>query len=140
MIAIAAVCAALAPATAWAEQLDPPELLEHAAQMEAEVQQEAVGAAVSAEEFQWLGVVYDGYGQRFTWYSENVLPGDGLYELNANGRHVDGDGYVVDGDGYIAVASPDWDMPIGTVVETPFGVGRVYDYCGTDAYDIYCAW
>ena len=89
---------------------------------------------ISASEFQWLGVVEDG-GVRYTWYSQNVLPGYGLSELNANGRHVEG-GYVVDGDGYIAVASSDHEK--GTVIETPFGTAKVYDTgCESGTVDVY---
>lgn len=89
---------------------------------------------ISASEFQWLGVVENG-GVRYTWYSQNVLPGGGLTELNANGRHVEG-GYVVDGDGYIAVASSDHEK--GTVIETPFGTAKVYDTgCASGTIDVY---
>ena len=83
------------------------------------------------------GVAYIG-DQEFNWYSQNVMPGGGLDELNTNGRHVDGEtGFVVDGDGYIAVASPWGQDEIGTVVETPFGAGKVYDANHGGAYDIY---
>ena len=61
-------------------------------------------------------------------------------ELNANGRTVDSDGYVVDGDGFIAIASPYGADEIGTVVETPFGLGRVYDVCEDGSYDVYTSW
>lgn len=89
---------------------------------------------ISAEEFQWLGVIDEG-GVRYTWYSQNVLPGGGLTELNENGRHVEG-GFVKDGDGYIAVASSDY--PKGTVVDTPFGEGKVYDTgCESGKIDVY---
>ncbi|MBO7702010.1 MAG: hypothetical protein J6S36_03765 [Eggerthellaceae bacterium] len=89
---------------------------------------------ISADEFQWLGVVEED-GTRYTWYSQNVLPGGGLDELNNNGRHVEG-GYVVDGDGYIAVASSDYE--IGTVVDTPFGEAKVYDTgCASGTIDVY---
>lgn len=89
---------------------------------------------VSADEFRWLGVVEQD-GTRYTWYSQNVLPGGGLDELNANGRHVEG-GYVVDGDGYIAVASSDYEK--GTVIETPFGTAKVYDTgCASGTVDVY---
>lgn len=89
---------------------------------------------INASEFQFLGVVEDG-GVRYTWYSQNVLPGGGLDELNANGRHVEG-GYVVDGDGYIAVASSDYEK--GTVIETPFGTAKVYDTgCASGTIDVY---
>ena len=94
---------------------------------------------VSADVFKFEGVIdYD--GKTFTYYSEKVLPGDGLEELNANGRTVDDSGYVRDGEGYIAVASP-WGVDeIGTIVETPFGLARVYDVCEDDSYDVYTSW
>lgn len=89
---------------------------------------------ISAEEFQFLGVVEQD-GVTYTWYSQNVLPGGGLDELNANGRHVEG-GFVMDGDGYIAVASSDYEK--GTVVDTPFGPGKVYDSgCDSGKIDVY---
>lgn len=78
---------------------------------------------ISASEFQWMGVVEDD-DHFYTWYSENVLPGGGLTELNENGRHSE-DGFVKDGDGYIAVASCDYEK--GTVIDTPFGQAKVYD-------------
>ena len=90
---------------------------------------------ITAAEFQWRGVVED--GERFyTWYSENVLPGGGLTELNENGRHSEG-GFVKDGDGYIAVASCDY--PKGTVIDTPFGQAKVYDtgYLAEGQVDVY---
>lgn len=83
------------------------------------------------------GVAYIGE-QEFNWYSQNVMPGGGLDELNANGRHVDeSTGFVVDGDGYIAVASPWGRDKVGTVVDTPYGQGKVYDANEGDAYDLY---
>ena len=78
---------------------------------------------ISAAEFQWMGVI-ETEDHFYTYYSERVLPGGGLTELNSNGRHSE-DGFVKDGDGYIAVASA--DLPMGSVVETPFGEGKVYD-------------
>lgn len=87
-------------------------------------------------DFRSAGIVYGENGYSYTWYSQNVLPGSGLTELNNNGRHVDERGFVCDGDGYIAVASD--DHTIGTVVETPFGEGRVYDSgSGSGNIDIY---
>lgn len=75
--------------------------------------------------FKSQGVAEDGR-YSYGWYSQNVLPGGGLDELNANGRHVDDStGYVVDGDGYIAVAMDGVDK--GTIVETPWGEAKVYD-------------
>ena len=89
---------------------------------------------ISPAEFQWLGVVEDG-GVTYTWYSENVLPGGGLDDLNANGRWSDGD-FVRDGDGYIAVASSDYEK--GTVVDTPWGEAKVYDTgCESGKIDVY---
>ena len=90
---------------------------------------------ISASEFMYYGVVED--GERFyTWYSERVLPGGGLTELNENGRHSEG-GFVKDGDGYIAVASCDY--PKGTVIETPWGQAKVYDtgYLQPGQVDVY---
>jgi hypothetical protein len=88
----------------------------------------------TSDEFMSEGEVYDD-GQRFTWYSQNVLPGEGL---DIPGRHVE-DGYVVDGDGCVVLAGTDeqqgmeMDIPFGT------GTGKVYDtieeYDGT--IDVY---
>lgn len=89
-------------------------------------------------DFQQQGVVYDGE-TTYSWYSQRVLPGDGLTELNNNGRHVASDGFVCDGDGYIAVASCDYAQ--GEVIDTPFGEAKVYDYCPTSGtVDMYVAW
>lgn len=76
------------------------------------------------------GVVYDG-GNKYTYYFQSTLPGGGL---NIPGRHTD-DGFVKDGDGYIVVANSSAN---GTVVNTPWGPGKVYDK-GTSGnhYDIY---
>ena len=89
---------------------------------------------ISPAEFQWLGVVEDG-GVTYTWYSENVLSGGGLDDLNSNGRWSDGS-FVRDGDGYIAVASSDYEN--GTVVDTPWGEAKVYDTgCESGKIDVY---
>lgn len=90
---------------------------------------------VTAAEFQWRGIVEDGE-HFYTWYSERVLPGGGLSELNSNGRHSE-DGFVKDGDGFIAVASCDYEK--GTVIETPFGAAKVYDtgYLQPGQIDVY---
>lgn len=85
---------------------------------------------------------YDGiisYGDYcYTWYSENVLPGGGLY---IPGRHGDENGYICDEDNYICLASDSLEK--GTVVNTPFGkMGKVYD-AGTgasDILDVYTNW
>lgn len=82
--------------------------------------------------FKSQGVVYQD-GTRYTWYSQNVLPGNGL---NIPGRHVGDDDLIYDSDGYIAVASS--DHAHGTVVDTPFGQGKVYDDgCDSGTIDIY---
>lgn len=86
--------------------------------------------------FKEAGVVYDEAGTRYTWYSQNVLPGGGLDLLNGNGRSVNDEGLVVDEDGYVAVASSDY--PIGTVLDTPFGEAKVYDTgCASGTVDVY---
>ena len=85
-----------------------------------------------------MGVVYQ-YGFRYTWYSERVLPGYGLWELNNNGRWTDQYGLVRDGEGYIAVANS--DCPKLSIVPTPFGAGKVYDCgCASGTIDIYVSW
>ena len=91
---------------------------------------------VTPEEFQMQGVLFDG-GYRYTWYSENVLPGGGL---DIPGRHTDDYGYVRDVDNYICVASDSLDR--GTIVSTPVGSAKVYDCgCGADdIIDVYTAW
>lgn len=78
-------------------------------------------ALYTLEQFMFSGAVNWG-GYRFTYYSEQVLPGPGL---EIPGRHVNDDGYVSDSDGYIVLAG---DAPKGTVFETPFGhPGKIYD-------------
>lgn len=81
--------------------------------------------------FKSQGVVYMN-GIRYTWYSQRVLPGGGL---KIPGRHVD-NGFVKDGDGNIVVAS-DFDAR-GSIVETPYGQGKVYDSgAGANTRDLY---
>ena len=88
-----------------------------------------------ADYFRRMGVIPDGDYQ-YTWYSQRVLPGGGL---DIPGRTVNGDGYVTDGDGNICLASS--DLPYGTVVETPFGTGVVYDDgCDSGTLDVYTDW
>ncbi len=78
-------------------------------------------ALYSLERFMFSGVVNWG-GYRFTYYSQQVLPGEGL---QIPGRHVNDGGFVSDADGYIVLAG---DAPKGTVFETPFGhPGKIYD-------------
>ena len=95
--------------------------------------------AHDAPDLRSMGVVSDGENT-FTWYSENVLPGGGLHDLNNNGRTTNDEGFVTDGDGYIAIASPDESIPIGTEVDTPWGTAKVYDYNPGDSWDVYTGW
>ena len=68
-----------------------------------------------------MGVINWG-GYKFTYYSQQVLPGPGLA---IPGRHVNEDGFVADEDGFIVLAN---DAPKGTIFPTPFGNdGKVYD-------------
>lgn len=88
-----------------------------------------------ADYFRRMGVIPDG-DYRYTWYSQRVLPGGGL---DIPGRTVNDDGYVTDGDGNICLASS--DLAYGTVVETPFGTGVVYDTgCDSGTLDVYTDW
>lgn len=85
----------------------------------------------SPDDLRNLGVIYDG-GWKYTWYSERVLPGGGL---NIPGRYSDGN-FVRDENGYICVASS--DLAKGTVIDTPWGVAKVYDCgCASGTIDIY---
>ena len=90
----------------------------------------------SAGYFMSAGVIYwDGW--RWTWYSQQVLPGGGL---NIPGRHVDENGYICDENEYICLASS--SLGWGTIVNTPFGKqGKVYDSgCDSDVLDVYVNW
>ena len=79
----------------------------------------------SINDLEFHGVInWNGY--TYTFYSERVLPGNGL---NIPGRYTSG-GYVRDGDGYIVCASDYY--PKGTVLNSPFGSQlKVYDAFGT---------
>lgn len=96
-------------------------------------------AYYSGDEFRFEGRVVDG-DHEYTWYSEDVLPGEGL---DIPGRHVDDEGYVRDGDGNLCVASNGYSY--GTVLDVPFGDGKavVYDSCedeGDELVDVYVSW
>lgn len=96
----------------------------------------AGGGYLTLQQMKFQGVVYYA-GYRYTYYSQSVLPGNGL---SIPGRHVEG-GCVVDGDGYICVASSTHAK--GTVVPTPlaqFPYGKVYDCgCAAGTIDLYIA-
>ena len=87
----------------------------------------------SADELRFLGVIYAG-DFRWTWYSQNVLPGGGL---QIPGRHVDENGYICDENDRICLASSDLEW--GTIVTTPFGKeGCIYDCgCASGTLDVY---
>lgn len=93
-------------------------------------------AEYSASQFRRAGVLHWG-GWRWAWYSERVLPGNGL---NIPGRHADDNGYICDKNGYICVASS--TLSKGTVIDTPLGKqGKVYDSgCASDIIDVYVNW
>ena len=94
----------------------------------------AAATTISPAQFKQDGkIYYNGY--YYTYYSEKRLPGT---DLNIPGRHSDGN-YVRDEEGYIVLAS--CDLPKGTVIQTPFGAGKVYDYCPTSGtIDVYVSW
>lgn len=80
------------------------------------------------------GVVNWG-GYRFTWYSQNVLPGGGL---NIPGRHVNSSGFVCDGDGYICAATA---FGRGATGNSPWGAWKSYDTgVSGNTVDLYCNW
>ena len=77
-------------------------------------------------------------GHKETYYSEKVLPGNGL---NIPGRHVADDGTIRDGDGYICVAADESYMPKGSILITSLGPAKVYDTgCSYGIIDIYVSW
>lgn len=98
------------------------------------IQQLQTYSEYSPDDLMMMGVIYWG-GWRFTWYSENVLPGGGL---DIPGRWSDGN-FVRDCDNYICVASS--DLPKGTIIETPWGTAKVYDCgCASGTIDVYTSW
>lgn len=99
---------------------------------------ETQSAIYSASYFKQAGVLNWG-GSKWTWYSEKILPGEGLY---IPGRHLDENGYVCDENGYICCAADLSYIPRYTVIETPLGkLGKIYDTgCAYGVIDIYCNW
>ena len=110
----------------------PEPIIEDTEEESAEVSEDPA-AAYSFDELLWMGVIYWG-DYRWTYYSESVLPGEGL---NIPGRYTDETGFVCDGNGYICLASS--DLGYGTIVSTPFGrMGCVYDSgCPSGTLDVY---
>lgn len=90
----------------------------------------------SPSDLEFSGRLYWG-GWSWTWYSERILPGEGL---SIPGRYTDENGFVCDESGYICLASG--SLSKGTIVETPFGrSGKVYDCgCAADTLDVYVNW
>lgn len=120
--------------TETSEESREPESKETVSEDEEEVRDDLF---YSAPYFMQMGELYDDEW-RYTWYSENVLPGGGL---DIPGRHVDGDGYVVDSEERLVVASE--DIPYGTEIDVPFGSGvAVVRDCGcpSGTIDIYVSW
>lgn len=77
-------------------------------------------------------------GHRETYYSEKVLPGNGL---QIQGRHVADDGTIRDENGYICVAADPGFLARGTVLITSLGPAKVYDSgCAYGTVDIYVNW
>lgn len=76
-------------------------------------------------------------GRKETYYSQRVLPGNGL---QIPGRHVSPmDGTIRDKDGYIVVAADLSIYPKGTILECSLGPCKVYDTGVTgERLDIYC--
>lgn len=73
-------------------------------------------------------------GRRETWYSSNDA-----YHYRTGEWTVGEDGVYRDADGYVVVAAGDYEL--GSTVDTSFGEGKVYDYCGTPGTtDVYVAW
>lgn len=80
-----------------------------------------VNAIYTLADFMFRGAITWG-GHKFTYYSQQVLPGEGLA---VPGRHVNAAGYVADAEGFIVLAG---SAPKGTVFDTPFGYqGKIYD-------------
>ena len=111
------------------EYIGEPEYIEETAYIEEQVYSE-----YTPEDLLYNGVIYWG-DYKYTYYSENVLPGDGL---DIPGRWSDGN-FVRDADGYICVASEDLDY--GSLVDTPWGTAKVYDSgCDSGVCDVYVSW
>lgn len=119
------------------EAIEEQNRAEEAAAAQAAYEAEIISSTLySASQFESRGVL-NWNGWRWTWYSQQVLPG---YGLSIPGRHVDENGYVCDENEYICLASSVLSM--GTVLDTPFGKqGKIYDSgCAFDTIDVYVNW
>lgn len=84
----------------------------------------------SGGSFAAQGVIYWN-GMRYTYYSSRVL-----YHYRTPEWTAGADGIYRDSSGYIIVASNDYSQ--GSVVQTPFGSGKVYDCgCPSGTIDVY---
>ena len=123
---IFAVALALAlPVCAWANDYDewtPDELT---------YDEPAYAGWATPEEFQELGVIYADDGTWYTYYNDEDAP-DGFE------GYLDEDGVWRDWEGYIAVAAEWWQY--GELVDTPLGMGRVWDICPSGAIDVWTCW
>lgn len=90
-------------------------------------------AYYTADQLKNMGVIHWN-GWRWTWYSQRILPGEGLV---IPGRHVDENGYICDENDYICLAAS--SLSKGSIVDTPFGkLGKVYDCgCAYGTLDVY---
>lgn len=93
---------------------------------------------MTTEEFRNYGIVNHN-GECFTYYSELVLPGEGL---EIPGRYTDYEGYVCDGEGCVVLATPnEYTHPRGSTIELPTGrMGKFYDFCPEGSIDVYVGW
>ena len=77
-------------------------------------------------------------GHKETFYSEKVLPGNGL---KIPGRHVADDGTIRDENGFICVAADPGFLAKGTILITSLAPVKVYDCrCAYGTVDIYVNW
>lgn len=92
--------------------------------------QQQTASGYSGGSFAAQGVIYWN-GIRYTYYSSRVL-----YHYRTPEWTAGADGVYRDSSGYVVVASNDYGQ--GSVVQTPFGSGKVYDCgCPSGTIDVY---
>lgn len=92
--------------------------------------QQQTASGYSGGSFAAQGVIYWN-GIRYTYYSSRVL-----YHYRTQEWTAGADGIYRDSSGYVIVASNDYGQ--GSVVQTPFGSGKVYDCgCPSGTIDVY---
>lgn len=92
--------------------------------------QQQTASGYSGGSFAAQGVIYWN-GIRYTYYSSRVL-----YHYRTPEWTAGADGIYRDSSGYVVVASNDYGQ--GSVVQTPFGSGKVYDCgCPSGTIDVY---